>query len=64
MVFDIAQRIAELLGFLDFEDFAILVVPALSADTMRHLLLVTVWTLRTCVRGKEVVRATDGGPAF
>jgi hypothetical protein len=36
----------KLAGFLDFEDLAPLIVPALGAGTMRHFLFVTVGAFR------------------
>ncbi len=64
MVFGIAQRSAELLRLLDVQNFTVLVVAALRACPVRHLLLVTIRALRTGVRSQEIVCAADGGAAL
>jgi hypothetical protein len=47
----------ELAGFFNIEDFASLIVAALGASAMRHLLLVTVRALGEAVAFQCVMRA-------
>ena len=53
-----------LAGFLDFENFAILIVSALGADMMGALALVTVGALRERAGGDGVVGAAKRGAPF
>jgi hypothetical protein len=52
-----------LAGFFHFEDFASLIVTALGAGAVRHLLLVTVGALRKAV-GLQGVVGSPGGSAL
>ena len=53
-----------LAGFFHFEDFASLVVPALRAGPMWHLLLVTVRTLGKRVWSQKIMGAAPRGACF
>jgi hypothetical protein len=54
-------RTQRLTGFFDVENFASLIVAALGAGAMRHLLLVAIRALGKGMAFQSVVRAPGGG---
>jgi hypothetical protein len=54
--------VEQLAGFLDFQNFASLIVPALGASAMWHFLFMTVGALGKAVAFERIVR-TPGGRA-
>ena len=53
--------VVQLAGFLDFENFASLIVPALGASAMWHFLFVAVGALGKAMALERIVRTPGGG---
>jgi hypothetical protein len=58
------RRWLALAGLFNFENFAVLIVPAFGADVVRALALVAVGALGKGAGGDGIVGAADGGAPF